>query len=161
MREKSAQRNLLYTRFKTQYHQSRTSNRVWMRNKHEGRCLDVKRPTRKVARTSYKIDKSFLQNTNGNKSSKVLQIQNDDDATTWHARLVHISVGVLNNMVKKDMVIGMPQIQPEKNICNACLVGKQTRNSFPIKAMYRAAQALELIHRDLCGPISSQSLANN
>ena len=40
-------------------------------------------------------------------------------------------------------------------LCDSCLVGKQRRLPFPKAAKYRAADALELIHGDLCGPITS------
>jgi hypothetical protein len=35
-----------------------------------------------------------------------------------------------------------------------CQAGKQRRTSFPAKAEYRAERHLELVHGDLCGPIS-------
>ena len=92
---------------------------------------------------------------------KCLLSQDDDITETWHARLGHVSVGVMNNMVKKEMVVGMPQTTHEKSVCSACLAGKQTRNSFPTKATYRAAQALELVHGDLCGPISPPTPSSN
>ncbi|KAL1198919.1 Retrovirus-related Pol polyprotein from transposon TNT 1-94 [Cardamine amara subsp. amara] len=92
---------------------------------------------------------------------KCLSIIDDEATCTWHARLGHISIGIMNNMVKKQMVIGIPHVQHEKNVCDACLAGKQTRNPFPTKATFRAIQALELIHGDLCGPITPPIPANN
>ncbi|XP_010484986.1 PREDICTED: uncharacterized protein LOC104763293 [Camelina sativa] len=41
---------------------------------------------------------------------KCLSIQEEEARWTWHARLGHINVGVMNNMVRKDMVVGMPQV---------------------------------------------------
>ena len=38
-------------------------------------------------------------------------------------------------------------------LCDSCLAGKQRRLPFRKAAKYRAADALELIHDDLCGPI--------
>ena len=64
-------------------------------------------------------------------------------------------------MVKKDMVVGMLQAFHEMSVCDACLARKQTRCSFPTKATYRATQPFELIHGDLCGPISPPTLAND
>jgi hypothetical protein len=40
-------------------------------------------------------------------------------------------------------------------LCEACQARKQRRTLFPIKAEYRAKRRLELMHSDLCGPISS------
>lgn len=57
------------------------------------------------------------------------------------------------------MVIGIPQIkktdEPEKYV--DCLVGKQHRESVPKKSLWRASRRLQLIHSDLCGPISPAS----
>ncbi|XP_048622934.1 uncharacterized protein LOC125592008 [Brassica napus] len=73
---------------------------------------------------------------------KCLQIQETDVTWIWHARLGHVNFGVMKNMVDKEMVVGMSQVIHEKDVCNACLVGKQTRKSFPPKAKYRASHAL-------------------
>ncbi|XP_066396517.1 uncharacterized protein [Miscanthus floridulus] len=40
-------------------------------------------------------------------------------------------------------------------LCDSCLAGKQRRLPFPKTEKYRAAEALELVHGDLCGPITS------
>jgi hypothetical protein len=39
-------------------------------------------------------------------------------------------------------------------LCEACQAGKQRRTSLPVKAEYRTERRLELVHGDLCGPIS-------
>ena len=39
-------------------------------------------------------------------------------------------------------------------LCDSCLAGKQRRLSFPKTSKYHAAEALELVHGDLCGPIT-------
>ena len=52
------------------------------------------------------------------------------------------------------MVTGLPHIEHAGELCDSCLVGKQRRLSFPKTAKYRAAEALELVHGDLCGPIT-------
>ncbi|BAB11371.1 unnamed protein product [Arabidopsis thaliana] len=61
----------------------------------------------------------------------------------------------------KALVVGMPQSLHKMSACDACLAEKQTRHSFPTKATYHATQALELIHIDLCRPISPPTMANN
>jgi len=67
----------------------------------------------------------------------------------------------MTNMLKKALVVGMPQSLHKMSACDACLAEKQTRHSFPTKATYHATQALELIHIDLCRPISPPTMANN
>ena len=52
------------------------------------------------------------------------------------------------------MVTGLPAIQHVSELCDSCLAGKQRRRPFPKTARYRAADPLELVHGDLCGPIT-------
>jgi hypothetical protein len=48
----------------------------------------------------------------------------------------------------------MPHIEHAGELCDSCLARKQRRLPFPKMAKYRAAKALELVHDDLCGPIT-------
>jgi len=52
------------------------------------------------------------------------------------------------------MVTGLPHIKHVGELYDNCFVGMQRRLSFPKIAKYRAAEALELVHGDLCGPIT-------
>jgi transposase InsO family protein len=52
-------------------------------------------------------------------------------------------------------VHGIPEIGQVGQLCEACQAEKQRHTSFPTKAEYRAERRLELVHGDLCGPISS------
>lgn len=64
-------------------------------------------------------------------------------------------------MIQKDLVKGIPQINIGKEVCGSCLLGKQTRKVFPQATSYRATKILELIHGDLCGPITPSRAAGN
>ncbi|KAK3121536.1 hypothetical protein QOZ80_8BG0655630 [Eleusine coracana subsp. coracana] len=44
--------------------------------------------------------------------------------------------------------------QSVDQLCDGCLAGKQPRIPFPEKAEFRSSRVLELVHGDLCGPIS-------
>lgn len=52
------------------------------------------------------------------------------------------------------MVIGLPKFPVTTVICHDCLNGKQTRLPFPAHTVWRASKPLELIHSDICGPIT-------
>lgn len=56
------------------------------------------------------------------------------------------------------MVRGMPANSHPSNICDCCLIGKQTEKSYPKKVQFRAKRPLELLHGDLCGPIIPSTL---
>ena len=93
--------------------------------------------------------------------TKCLQLEKVSDSTLWHARLGHVGLDAMKAMISKEMITGMPRISVEKETCTSCLMGKQTRASFPQATNYRATHALELIHGDLCGPISPSTAGGN
>ena len=58
------------------------------------------------------------------------------------------------------MVLGLPRIDALE-FCEGCVYGKQNRNSFPVGKSWRASVCLELVHADLCGPMSVESLGES
>lgn len=48
-------------------------------------------------------------------------------------------------------------MKDDTRVCTVCNVGKQQRGKFPKKSKWRASEKLELIHADLCGPITPTS----
>jgi hypothetical protein len=58
-------------------------------------------------------------------------------------------------------VHGLPEIGQVGQLCEACRADKQRRTSFPEKAEYRAERCLELVHGDLCSPISPATSRGN
>ena len=41
-----------------------------------------------------------------------------------------------------------------EQLCDVCVLTKQKRHSFPQQASFRAKERLELVHGDLCGPVT-------
>lgn len=52
------------------------------------------------------------------------------------------------------MVHGLPQIEHVDELCDSCLVGKQRWLPFPKADKYHMGDVLELVHIDLCRPIT-------
>ena len=90
-----------------------------------------------------------------------LHVAAKSESNTWHARLGHIGASSLKGMIKDQLVLGLPKLNIDKNTCSSCLLGKQSRRPFPSVSTYRAETALELIHGDLCGPITPPTTGNN
>ena len=56
------------------------------------------------------------------------------------------------------MTIGMPEFSTEPSgVSNGCALGKYTKTAFSSRDT-RSEGVLQLIHSDLCGPMSSTSL---
>ena len=90
----------------------------------------------------------------GIESTPCLFLTAEGEASRWHARLGHANHETIRNMMRKELAIGMPKTHIESNICGSCMLGKQARQSFPKTTTYRATKVLELLHADLCGPIT-------
>ena len=60
----------------------------------------------------------------------------------------------MKNMASKELVLGIPTMRVDRETCMSCLLGKQARRPFPQATNYRATSPLELVHGDLCGPIT-------
>lgn len=89
-----------------------------------------------------------------------LQISTKSESSKWHARLGHINTGSMKTMIKTERVVGLPALTIEKETCMSCLLGKQTRKSFPQATTYQATRPLEFVHGDLCGPITPPTPAH-
>ena len=81
----------------------------------------------------------------------------------WHRRFGHLSY---QNMAKVPNLVTGVQVPTEafqaagQQVCEPCLLGKQTRLSFPESETVRQ-QPLELVHMDLCGPLPVKSLGGS
>jgi hypothetical protein len=85
----------------------------------------------------------------------------DEVAWRWHERFRHINMVALRKLAREELVHGLLLIDQVGQLCEVCQAGKQRRTSFPVKAEYRAKRRLELVHGDLCGPISPATPRRN
>ncbi|KAI5353802.1 hypothetical protein L3X38_006696 [Prunus dulcis] len=85
----------------------------------------------------------------------------DHSTDLWHRRFGHLNMSSLKLLKEQDMVVGLPEIKEVKQVCEGCVVGKQSREAFPREAITRASTPLELIHSDICGPMQTVTKAGN
>jgi transposase InsO family protein len=90
-----------------------------------------------------------------------LAARGEESAWRWHARLGHINMLALRKMAREELVRGLPSIEQVDQLCEACLAGKQRRTAFPDQTQWRADRALELVHGDLCGPVTPATPSRN
>ncbi|KAJ7959769.1 Retrovirus-related Pol polyprotein from transposon TNT 1-94 [Quillaja saponaria] len=112
-----------------------------------------------IAKVSMTRNKMFILNLQ-NDGAKCLKMCAKDSTWRWHMRLGHLNFRGLKNLGEKKMVYGLPFIDHPNQLCEACLIGKHARKSFPKEAT-RATEPLQLIHTDVCGPIKPCSFGKN
>ena len=69
----------------------------------------------------------------------------------WHRRLAHLHYRPLHLLGK--VVIGLLKFKVQHGVYRGCALGKNVKNSFP-NSDSRANGILDIIHSDLCGPMS-------
>lgn len=77
----------------------------------------------------------------------------------WPKRFRHLNHKGLRSLAEKEMVTGLPKLcQGEgEAFCETCLKGKQHREIIPKKSEWKSTHDLQLVHTDICGPISPTS----
>jgi hypothetical protein len=75
----------------------------------------------------------------------------------WHRRLAHLHYRALPALGK--MVTGLPEIHIEHDgVCRGCALGKNVKGSFS-SSDSGSKGILDLIHIDVCGPMTVASLS--
>jgi transposase InsO family protein len=67
-------------------------------------------------------------------------------------RFEHLGYSGLRELVKKQSVQGLLNLNFENKFCEGCVIGKQTRRQFG-KFKFSITRSLELVQTDICSPI--------
>ena len=109
----------------------------------------------------------FIGRVNGNLYEVVFHVDNNVFAgftgesnlnsisqNLWHFRLGHLNKNDMRKLMNGQMANGIDRMNVDINsaICESCVFGKHTRQSFPRNNNTRSSRILELIHSDVCGP---------
>ena len=89
---------------------------------------------------------------------------NPDLLWLWHNRYGHLGYDNILALKDKAMVNGMNiEIADgvDRKSCDGCALGKQHRQPFPKKSEHKTCRPLELIHTDVCGPMSIPSVGGS
>ena len=82
-----------------------------------------------------------------------------DKGWLWHRRLAHVGMRNLKDLLKGEDILGLTNISFEEyRVCTACIVGKQHQAKKTPKNVVSTSRPLELLHVDLFGPPSWDSL---
>ncbi|KXJ62430.1 hypothetical protein RP20_CCG010088 [Aedes albopictus] len=84
------------------------------------------------------------------------------DFEIWHRRFGHLNEQSLKCLVRNEMVTGLKMnitgAASESVVCESCVVGKQTRKPFSSREGRKSSRVLELVHTDVCGPVTPVGL---
>lgn len=79
----------------------------------------------------------------------------------WHRRMGHLNMGTLTRMAEEHTVAGLPAFQRGTATCEDCILGKHCREPFNPSDRRDNTQVLDLLHIDLCGPFSVDSIGGS
>ena len=82
-----------------------------------------------------------------------------DKGWLWHCRLAHVGMRNPQDLLKGNHILALTNISFEKDrVCSACIAGKQHQSKHLPKNIVSTSRPLELLHMDLFGPPSWDSL---
>ena len=80
----------------------------------------------------------------------------------WHRRLGHVGMRNLKKLSKENHVLGINEVSFDKDKpCSACQAGKQHGVPHPPKNIMTMTEPFDLIHIDLFGPTTYESIGGN
>jgi transposase InsO family protein len=126
-----------------------------------GSCVEIKDGVMRIWDHHHRL---LVKVTKGTNQLYVLNVQvaqplcltarQDDEAWQWHEHFRHLHFEALKRLSAKGMVRGLPSLDHVEQFCDVCVLTKQRRLPFPQQSSFRAKKRLELIHGDLCGPVT-------
>ncbi|GJW82552.1 putative ribonuclease H-like domain-containing protein [Tanacetum coccineum] len=91
--------------------------------------------------------------------SPSFKLLDENESKLWHRRLGHVNFKNINKLVKGHLVRGLPsKVFVNDHTCVACKKGKQHKASCKAKLERTIRKPLELLHMDLFGPVSVESI---
>nr|GFD25876.1 integrase, catalytic region, zinc finger, CCHC-type, peptidase aspartic, catalytic [Tanacetum cinerariifolium] len=95
-----------------------------------------------------------LNEISSNSSACLLAKASSPESWLWHQCLSHLNFATINNLVKNNLLRGLPKMKFEKDhLCFACEQGKIHQKHHKSKTAFASNQPLYLLRMDLCGPM--------
>ena len=131
----------------------------------DGKCKVFHPKRGLIIQTTMSINRMFIlfpdnESSSQEQAGQCLHTGTQNLGSLWHRRYGHLSYKGLRTLLYKNIVHGLPHISASDSACIECIKGKQNRDPIPNKSTWRATQKLELIHTDICGPITPTSNSN-
>nr|GEZ27907.1 hypothetical protein [Tanacetum cinerariifolium] len=102
-----------------------------------------------------------LNEVASNSSTCLLAKASSLQSWLWHQRLSHLNFVTINNLVKNNLVQGLPKMKFEKDhLCFACEQWKIHQKHHKSKTYFASNKPLYLLYMDLCGPMRVEKFKN-
>src|SRR3954471_11826268 len=115
----------------------------------------------KVAFVGYAEDNLYVVDFSGKTTTNAICLFGKaDEGWLWHLRLGHVNMRTLQSLHKGNHIEGPKDSVSFSNdcVCRACVEGKMHDIKHPSKTVISSKRILELLHVDLFGPTSHESL---
>nr|GEV80374.1 integrase, catalytic region, zinc finger, CCHC-type, peptidase aspartic, catalytic [Tanacetum cinerariifolium] len=100
-----------------------------------------------------------LNEVASNSSACLLAKASSSQSWLWHQRLSHLNFSTINNLVKNNLIQGLPKMKFKKDhLCSACEQWKIHQKHHKSKTDFASNKPLYLLHMDLCGPMRVESI---
>jgi len=105
-------------------------------------------------------DKPFVRYESLEKEATCLITKTSvDESWKWHKKLSHLNFNSINELAKKELVRGLPNmLYSSDGLCDACQKSKQRRVSFKSKTEFSIYEPYHMLHLDLFGPVNIMSI---
>ncbi|KAL8112866.1 hypothetical protein AgCh_020248 [Apium graveolens] len=129
----------------------------------EEHCEVVSNSTSKVVLKGYRhgnIYEARLSTSSDGSAICLMSRASIEESWNWHKRLSHLNFNNINELVKKDLVRGLPKsVFAPDSLCDSCQKEKQRKSSFKSKTESSILEPYHLLHVDLFGPVNVMYIA--
>ena len=128
----------------------------------EEHCEVVSNYTGKVVLKGYRHDNIYEARLSTNSDGSaicLLSRASIEESWNWHKKLSHLNFNNINELVKKDLVRGLPKtVFAPDGLCDSCQKAKQRKSSFKSKTESSILEPYHLLHVDLFGQVNVMSI---
>ncbi|KAL8157708.1 hypothetical protein AgCh_002420 [Apium graveolens] len=126
-------------------------------------CIVTSKKDNKVVLTGVRKGNVYLADFSSTDAESITYLFSKTsvvESWLYNKKLSHLNFKTMNDLVKKDIVRGMPLVEfIGDGLCDACQKGKKKKVSFSKKLESAIDEPLQLLHMELFGPVNVLSIS--
>lgn len=130
---------------------------AYLINFHGSKCIIVHTSSQKTVAQAQMVDHLYRLEITSSPSALVTSRSSvglHPPSLVWHARLGHVGEAKLLSISKTQAYRHQLPLLEHLPFCEPCALGKLKKQPYAKKSVFCASRLIELVHTDLCGPIS-------